>query len=348
MKEPKDLSNKVFGKLTVLSFNSSKNGRRFWNCHCECGNDKIIREDALKSKGGTKSCGCLAIINLRRGINHYNYNPNMSDEERKLSKARHHSLEMKKWRKDVLQRDSYTCQISGVKGQIVSHHLNSWNKFPEQRFDIDNGITILTILHRLFHKLYGNGNNTKEQFLEFKERYNNKEFTQYLENYTVNKKNKEKLRKQGNQHTANINNLNKKFIGVRKIGNKWESRIKKDKILYFNYFKTELEAVDFYDKFALYLYGEDATINLTHDREKYLSSNLEDFFNKYKKFFPRKESSSYNGVGLHKSSGKWAATIIVNNKKIHIGLFDREIDAAKAYDNFSLKIFGINNKINFK
>lgn len=25
MKEPKDLSNKVFGKLTVLSFNSSKN-----------------------------------------------------------------------------------------------------------------------------------------------------------------------------------------------------------------------------------------------------------------------------------------------------------------------------------
>lgn len=57
--ERTELIGKKFTKLTVTSFAyyNDKN-RDFWNCICECGNEKIIRGASLKA-GNTKSCGCL-------------------------------------------------------------------------------------------------------------------------------------------------------------------------------------------------------------------------------------------------------------------------------------------------
>ena len=53
-----DLSNKIFGKLTVISQAESKNGYTYWNCKCECGNFITVK-GILLSSGGVKSCGCL-------------------------------------------------------------------------------------------------------------------------------------------------------------------------------------------------------------------------------------------------------------------------------------------------
>ncbi len=56
-----DLTGKVFGLWTVISFNrSEKEGnhyRTYWNCKCACGGERVVRGDILKS-GGSKSCGC--------------------------------------------------------------------------------------------------------------------------------------------------------------------------------------------------------------------------------------------------------------------------------------------------
>lgn len=52
--------------------------------------------------------------------------------------------------------------------------------------------------------------------------------------------------------------------------------------------------------------------------------------------------SKYKGVGKHKC-GKWRSYC---NKK-HIGLFDSEIEAAKAYDKKALELFGEHACLNF-
>jgi len=55
-----DLTGMRFGSLTVLNFVESLAGSRRWLCKCDCGNEKVIRGNALRT-GNTKSCGCLLI-----------------------------------------------------------------------------------------------------------------------------------------------------------------------------------------------------------------------------------------------------------------------------------------------
>jgi hypothetical protein len=58
-------------------------------------------------------------------------------------------------------------------------------------------------------------------------------------------------------------------------------------------------------------------------------------------------TSQYKGVFWHKKANKWQASISFNNKSIYLGLFDKEIDAAKAYDTKAKELFGEYARINF-
>lgn len=48
----------VFGKLTVISYEGSKNSETLWKCKCECGNE-IIAVGWHLTRGLKNSCGCL-------------------------------------------------------------------------------------------------------------------------------------------------------------------------------------------------------------------------------------------------------------------------------------------------
>lgn len=48
-----------FGKLTAVRFSHrDKHSRQFWLFKCDCGNEKVIMVQNVKS-GATKACGCL-------------------------------------------------------------------------------------------------------------------------------------------------------------------------------------------------------------------------------------------------------------------------------------------------
>lgn len=57
--------------------------------------------------------------------------------------------------------------------------------------------------------------------------------------------------------------------------------------------------------------------------------------------------SGYKGVRYHKPSGKWQARITSEYKGKHLGLFNNEIEAAKAYDEAARLLHGDFAHLNF-
>jgi len=51
-------------------------------------------------------------------------------------------------------------------------------------------------------------------------------------------------------------------------------------------------------------------------------------------------TSKFKGVSWEKRVSKWRATIFKNYKQIHIGTFESEEDAAKAYNAKAIEVFG--------
>lgn len=63
---------------------------------------------------------------------------------------------------------------------------------------------------------------------------------------------------------------------------------------------------------------------------------------------PKKKNctSRFKGVYFNKSCNKWCARFFFNSKVKHIGLFEKEEDAALAYNQKALEVFGDYAKLN--
>lgn len=57
-----NLAGQKFNRYTVIELDKEKSNNKFWKifwrCRCDCGSEKSVSSQALKS-GTTKSCGCL-------------------------------------------------------------------------------------------------------------------------------------------------------------------------------------------------------------------------------------------------------------------------------------------------
>lgn len=161
------LIGRKFDKLKVIKElpGRSTNGHKIWLCQCDCGNETEVTTGRLKN-GTTKSCGCLK--HYYTGERNPMYNPDKTDEERMLGRYIIGGMSATKWRKEVFNRDNYTCLICNqYGGALNAHHLDGWGWCKERRFDITNGVTLCVSCHKNYHKIYGTLNNTEKQFEEY-------------------------------------------------------------------------------------------------------------------------------------------------------------------------------------
>lgn len=98
------------------------------------------------------------------GENNGNWNHELTEEER--TRGRKYP-EYYEFVRAVLERDRYECVICGSNEKVNVHHIDSYDWAKDKRTDINNGITLCKEHHMQFHKEYGYGKNTSEQFSEF-------------------------------------------------------------------------------------------------------------------------------------------------------------------------------------
>lgn len=57
------------------------------------------------------------------------------------------------WRAKVIRRDK-CCVICSSRYRRAAHHLNSWQYFPDDRYDTDNGVCLCGKCHSAFHTMF--------------------------------------------------------------------------------------------------------------------------------------------------------------------------------------------------
>jgi 5-methylcytosine-specific restriction endonuclease McrA len=124
------------GKTVSVQMSRVRKGWRY--CSWECRTKSMVGDKAANANGGQ----------WMLGENNINYKHGLSSvrEPRDLTKVN-------RWRRRVYEKDGYKCKRCGYdKGKrLQAHHIKSWIKYPESRFNLDNGVTLCIPCHRWVH-----------------------------------------------------------------------------------------------------------------------------------------------------------------------------------------------------
>jgi hypothetical protein len=142
---------------------------------CECGNKKYYYSDTcmdcwkkIDKTGenspcfGVKNPHLSSLENRQQGKTHWNWKGGISKR----------SGEQIAWSKAVKELADNLCDCCGYSRGVAleAHHLYSDNT-DKGDFTLDNGVSLCSNCHKEFHKKYGFGDNTPDQYIEFKRSY---------------------------------------------------------------------------------------------------------------------------------------------------------------------------------
>lgn len=139
-----------------------------------------------------------------------------------------------------------------------------------------------------------------------------------------------------NNHNKSNENSTSIYKGVSLNNGKWRAAIcyNYERNL-IGYFDNEVYAAIAYNKEAKKLYGKNASVNDSITLREY-----EEYDEIYKdKSLKKIQYSKYRGVTKSKDN-RWQVDVCVDNKRIYIGIYSDEIEAALAYNDAALKAHG--------
>lgn len=114
----------------------------------------------LVSKGRKVSLESREKMSIsKKGKNSYQWKGGVS----RAYKTGYYSIEYKKWRMKIFERDLFTCQFCGIRGNqtggyLTAHHIKSFSKYPELRFNLNNGVCLCNECHKLTDNYKGKAN----------------------------------------------------------------------------------------------------------------------------------------------------------------------------------------------
>lgn len=139
-------------------------------------------------------------------------------------------------------------------------------------------------------------------------------------------------------HSENAANTRSKsgsksgYKGIHPYGNTggWRAAVSKEgKKVWSGVFDTEFEAALAYDAVARKVFGEFANLNFPFLQAEHVDTEVGIKRSRY--------TSRFRGVSWKSKIKKWVAQISVGGRKIHLGCFDCEEEAAKVYDEVARK-----------
>ena len=141
----------------------------------------------------------------------------------------------------------------------------------------------------------------------------------------------------------------KGVCATKSLRNPWEASIGiQYKTRHLGIFPTEEEAALEYDRAARERWGEEAVLNFSEGVPDDVMEIIQAGRDRAK-FKSKAYLSKYRGVSQHRGSSTWFAQIIrkSDKKKIYLGIFKTQQEAARAYDKKSLELHGEFAYLNF-
>lgn len=139
-------------------------------------------------------------------------------------------------------------------------------------------------------------------------------------------------RSQNCANRGNFKNSKSQYKGVRwnkKMG-LWEAAIRKDNVITnLGAYDDEIAAASAYNEYARKMWGEYAVLNDIEEVD----------FRRMRHFKPHTASSRFLGVTRRKN-GKWVARLTMNGKRVSLGYFNKEEEAARAFNEAYVRYTG--------